>query len=232
MRMVWTRWLGVMVAVVLAAAGCSRGVAWMDQKDQSLPLVQRAADRVAEGDIESAVRLYLKALEQEPNAARAHLDLAFLLQEHRKDYIGAIYHYRRYLELRPDAEKKDLVEERIRLAEQLFAADVLGPSRMSAKVAALERENETLKVRLQDLSSRIMSTRRPESRPAAAAGTVAPTAKADPVTTYRVKRGDTLSSIATDVYGDGNRWKDLQVANSDILGNSSQVRVGQVLVVP
>lgn len=231
MRMVWTRWLGVMAAVVLAAAGCSRGVAWMDQKDLSLPLVQRAADRVAEGDIESAVRLYHKALEQEPNAARAHLDLAFLLQEHRKDYIGAIYHYRRYLELRPDAEKKDLVEERIRLAEQLFAADVLGPSRMSAKVAALERENETLKVRLQDLSSRIMSTRRTESRPAAA-GTVAPPAKAEPVTTYRVKRGDTLSSIATDLYGDGNRWKDLQVANSDILGNSSQVRVGQVLVVP
>lgn len=232
MSMAWKQWGSVWAAAVLAAAaGCSRGVAWLDQKDQSLPLVQRAAERVAEGDIESAVRLYRKALEQEPNAARAHLDLAFLLQEHRKDYIGAIYHYRCYLELRPDAEKKDLVEERIRLAEQLFAADVLGPSRMSAKVAALERENETLKVRLQDLSSRIMSTRRPDARPAPA-GTGAVASKPEPVTTYRVKRGDTLSSIATDVYGDGNRWKDIQVANSDILGNSSQVRVGQVLVIP
>lgn len=231
------------VAVLLLAGGCSRGVSWLDERDESLPLVQRAAARVTEGDVDSAIRLYRRALDSEPGAAKAHLDLAFLLQDYRKDYVGAIYHYRRYLELRPDAEKQPLIEERIRLAEQLFAADVLGPTRMAARVTSLEKENEVLKDRLQDLSSRILSARRPEGGAAtpprsatpstpATGGSTASSAAATTVNTYRVKRGDTLSSIASEVYGDDARWKDIQLANTDILGSSTQVRVGQVLVIP
>ncbi len=244
-----------MAAAGLAlAGGCTRGVEWLDARDEQLPLVQRALDRAAKGDVDGAVRLYRRALDQEPAAARAHLDLAFLLQDHRKDYVGAIYHYRRYLELRPTAEKTALVEERMRLAEQLFAADVLGPTRMASKVATLEQENEALRRQVDELSSRLLAgrtsaaaasdtraasdaaasdrtrTTRGTAKPTATAAT---TAGARPVAkTYRVKRGDTLSSIAVTVYGDGNRWKDIQLANTDILGNSSQVQIGQVLVIP
>ncbi|MDA0989501.1 MAG: tetratricopeptide repeat protein, partial [Verrucomicrobia bacterium] len=102
--------------LVLAMAGCSRGVAWLDQRDQDLPLMQRAAARAAEGDVESAIRLYTKALDQDPDSARAHLDMALLQHDYKKDYVGAIYHYERYLELRPDTEKRSMIEERSRLA--------------------------------------------------------------------------------------------------------------------
>ena len=230
----------VPICLVILFGGCSRGVAWLDKRDQELPLVQKAASRASEGDIDSAIRLYQKALEQSPDAARAHLDLAFLLDEHRKDYVDAIYHFRRYLELRPDAEKKSLVEERVRMAEQHFAAEILGPSRLADKATVLERENAVLKSQLATLSQRM--TERPRPQGAAAAPTVRGSepvirstriaGRGTTVSTYQVRRGDTLTSIASQVYGDGNRWKEIQLSNSDILGNSSQVKVGQVLVIP
>lgn len=231
------------VLVMLSLAGCSRGVAWMDKQDQEMPLVQRAAARAAEGDVESAIRLYMKALDQVPGAARAHLDLAFLLQDTRKDYIGAIYHYHRYLDLRPDTEKRALVEERVRKAEQMFVADIAGPDRMADKVEALERENEVLHVQVGELRKRVIQrtsavvtpeAEAVEAQQAAAAVTrpVHIAGRAAAVNTYQVKRGDTLTSIAADIYGDGNRWKEIQMANSDILGNASQVKVGQILVLP
>ncbi|MCE9613661.1 MAG: LysM peptidoglycan-binding domain-containing protein [Lentisphaerae bacterium] len=232
-----TRLAGAAVLGLVCLSGCSRGVAWLDKRDQELPLVQRAAARASEGDVEAAIRLYGKALEQDPDAARAHLDLAFLLHDHVRDYVGAIYHYRRYLELRPGAEKQNLVEERVRLAQQSFAADVLGPNRIADKVAVLERDNAALRAQISMLSERLQMRSQSQGASASASAPEPVTkpmhiAGRDAVSTYRVKSGDTLTSIASEVYGDGKRWKDIQLANSDILGNSSQVRVGQVLVIP
>lgn len=234
----------LLLALAVALGGCSRGVAWMDRRDQEQPLVQRASARAAEGDIDSAIRLYSKALEQDPTTARAHLDLAFLLQDHRKDYIGAIYHYRQYLEMRPGTEKQDMVEQRMRMAEQRFATDILGPSRLADKAAALEHDNATLRAQLADLSRRLAARlQQPETAPRVSAPVVASAQPTSPIgtakipgrgqaMTYRVKRGDSLISIAGEVYGDSARWKQIQTANSDILGNSNQVKAGQVLVIP
>jgi tetratricopeptide (TPR) repeat protein len=232
-----TVWIWCLSATVLAA-GCKRSVAWLDQRDRSLPLVQRAAERAAAGDAESAIRLYAKALEQAPDAARAHLDLAFLLHDYRKDYIGAVYHYRRYLELRPATEKNDMVSERIRLAEQLFAANVLGPNRLAEAISKLQRENRALRADVEDLTRRLAISRQGSDTEAEAPPqfareerTEAPPARRGGGT-HRVKPGDSLSSIAVAVYDDAQRWREIQRANSDILGNTSQLKVGQVLVIP
>ena len=48
-------------------------------------------------------------------------------------------------------------------------------------------------------------------------------------TTYTVKRGDTLMSIAREVYGDATRWKDIFDLNSDKLSDPSHIVPGQVL---
>ena len=51
--------------------------------------------------------------------------------------------------------------------------------------------------------------------------------------TYIVQRGDTLSSIAKAVYGDGDLWPMICNANSAILhGNCSNIMAGQRLVIP
>jgi LysM repeat protein len=50
--------------------------------------------------------------------------------------------------------------------------------------------------------------------------------------TYRVRRGDTLSSIAADVYGDEKQWHKIQKANKDKLKGRQKINTGEILIIP
>lgn len=50
--------------------------------------------------------------------------------------------------------------------------------------------------------------------------------------TYRVKRGDTLWSIAEEMYGKGKRWKKIYNANKGTLSDPNKLYAGQVLIIP
>lgn len=49
---------------------------------------------------------------------------------------------------------------------------------------------------------------------------------------YVVKKGDSLSKIAQELYGDWRRWKDIYEANRGIIQNPNLIYPGQVLVIP
>jgi nucleoid-associated protein YgaU len=62
-----------------------------------------------------------------------------------------------------------------------------------------------------------------------------PTPQPKPVAarSHRVGEGDTLTSIASDYYGDSQRWGDIFEANRAALGgNPNRLRVDVVLVIP
>ncbi len=74
------------------------------------------------------------------------------------------------------------------------------------------------------------------ARPTATA-TVKPAPAASPASAtaagtrmYTVKKGDTLWSIATKTYGNGQRWQDIAKANPGL--NANSMRVGQKIVLP
>jgi len=51
--------------------------------------------------------------------------------------------------------------------------------------------------------------------------------------TYRVKKGDTLWSVAERFLGDGKRWREIQRANADQVNrDGTNLREGMVLVIP
>ncbi len=222
---------GLLLSGLLLGSGCDSRIGWMDHKEEAEPLMQRAALRANEGDVDSAIRLYHKVLRDDPAVARAHLDLGLLLHDFKKDYVGAIHGYRRYLELRPAAEKRSMIEGRIRQAEQQFAASILVPGKQFDRISDLQEENMRLRQEIDRLSRRAATVARADTPPVTRRGR-ARTETARRVTTYRVKRGDTLSSIADSVYGDVHRWKEIQVANADVLGNSEVVKVDQLLIIP
>jgi len=53
-------------------------------------------------------------------------------------------------------------------------------------------------------------------------------------TEYKVRKGDTLSTIAarSDIYGDAGKWKKIYEANKETIKNPSRVYPGQVLRIP
>jgi len=81
------------------------------------------------------------------------------------------------------------------------------------------------------------ATPRPEPAPAPEAARPAPApryaGKADTGTrTHIVKKGETLSSIAKQYYGNANRWRDIWKANKDVVPDPKKLKVGTRLVIP
>ena len=275
----------LLAAPALLAGGCYRSASWMDARDGAEPLMLRARDRVNEGDVKGAIRLYTEALDRSPDLARAHLELALLYHDREKDCVRAIYHYRRYLEARPDTEKSEMIEDRIRLAGQWFAASIIKPERYAADKAAIEKENEDLRNQVNILTQEVVQLRqacvqyqtslaglRQEAGHTGVArttsgvtsavtradpprtgsgslfprgrtdltgrdrppegGSVSTNAAARTIRTYRVKAGDSLSTIAGQVYEDPSQWPRTHAANRKILGESRELKAGQVLVIP
>lgn len=54
----------------------------------------------------------------------------------------------------------------------------------------------------------------------------------DPVRTYTVVKGDTLSHIAKHFYGKAGKWPEIYEANRDQLDNPDRIKPGQVLKIP
>jgi LysM repeat protein len=141
-------------AVLLLLAGCERPapIAAQDARDRESPLIRRALEREQIGDLDGAIQAYEEVLLESPKLISAHFHLALLLQDIRKDYMGAIYHYRQYERLRPDSEKKALLRERTRVCQQLLVAQLLktGDVAISQKqfelVGAIDKLNKQLSV--------------------------------------------------------------------------------------
>ena len=58
-----------------------------------------------------------------------------------------------------------------------------------------------------------------------------PSTKAPP-NTYTVQKGDSLSKIAKQQYGDAKKWKAIFEANRDQITNPDLIHPGQVLKIP
>ena len=253
------RWLtGTCVALIVAiGCGCSQKIARQEDREVSEPIIQKARARAESGDIDSALRLYMAALDANPRLARAHLDMAILWHDYKKDYVRAIYDYQRYLEMRPATEKRQMIEGRIRAAGQMFAATVLRPNRFVEETMTLRQENlelrntvDTLRQERQDFkrkyeqasaqmemgsgggSAWTAATTNLPGRDMLVVPLATPTNEAARPRTYRVKPGDTLSSMAADFYQDGYQWNKIYEANRQLLSESKTLKVGQLLVIP
>jgi len=133
---------------LLLAAGCGRGgISEFEKTERGNALFSQAITTERSGDVDGAIRLYKQVMIDEPKAYSAHFMLATLLQDHAEDYIGAIYHYNRYIELQPKSQKVELAKQRIKISEHLLAPKILksvGDSATGISQAHLLKENSRL----------------------------------------------------------------------------------------
>lgn len=232
-----------MAAVLLATvAGCSRV--------DITPQLHRAKQLADAGQAAAAARVYEEALLADPGSARAHLELGALLDQRLGDPIGAIYHYRVYLDLEPNSDKRQLVQDFIERAKLALAAQLPQPAtadageigRLQTERAALMQENATLKARVTELEAAATAPATVASAPPA---TPALVLAAAPVTgisdaagaavtprVHVVQAGDTLQALALRYYGARGEWSKIFEANRTLLENKDRLKIGQRLVIP
>jgi tetratricopeptide (TPR) repeat protein len=250
MENVLTRWwatLSVAVCLGLAIA-CSR--------TDPTPVLNRAKQLADAQQPQAAAAAYDEALRIDPGNTRAHLELGLLLDDALGDPVGAIYHYRRFLELEPNSDKQQLVKDFIERAQLSLAAklpragtgDTAELQRLQTERAALMQENSLLKARLTELEAAshpvfappaTVAAEPPAMIMAAAPVPAAPepvvATPAAPVASGRmhvVQAGDTLYSLALRYYGTRADWVKIFDANRSVLESKDRLKIGQRLVIP
>lgn len=237
----------ILFAAVFALVGCGENSGSIEEREERDPNVLSGQKFMEQGDYDAAIHEFKMALEQEPKMARPHLDLAIIFQQHKINYIHAIYHYDRYLELRPNAQKAQFIEEQKLKVAQALANTLVNNSPEVKKVVqernTLIQQNEDLKRQLASaLKNGSTSTAQPKKKePSSVTQTVpktatpasqANTAPAQKHKIYHVVSGDTLTKIATEFYGDSGKWDLIYEANRDMMRSPGDLKVGQTLVIP
>ena len=234
-----------LLVIPALVAGCSKDAKRKDDRALRDPLVRRALAKERVGDVDSALKTLLKAVERRPQLSYAHLKLGELYEKYEKDYIRAIYHYQRYLELAPETEKRDHVLEWIRVARMRLVPSPAGePPDAAGTIASLKKENALLedeiaqlreeREKLQQELAKLQG--RPVSQGTVSGGQTRP-AQAAPqqggaAMTYTVQPGDSLSRIAARLYSSSAKWRRIYEANKGTMVSPADLRVGQVLVIP
>ena len=197
----------VLAALAIAlAAGCGRAAA--ERRDAGDRYLRRARTAQQAEDVDGAIAWCEKALRRRPDSAPAHRELALMYDHYKQDYLAALYHYRRYLELRPDTAERADVEEMMAtcgraLAAQLLAAGpVLPPPPVAAAPAVA-----------------------PPAPPVAPAAAPAPQI-------HVVQAGENLATISGRYYGTPAKWKLIFNANQDRLTDANNLRVGTRIEIP
>ena len=123
------RTLRPLVALLLAMvlAGCDNGmsISEIEAKERASRLYTTAMEDLQAGRTDPAIRGFEQVLVQEPRNYLAHFQLATLLQDIKKDYIGAISHYKSYLLFRPTSDKATIASDRMRVCDTLLSAEYL-----------------------------------------------------------------------------------------------------------
>ena len=242
----------VLIIVAVFLSSCSRPVASLDDSDFRDPMIRKAQSKDRQGDKDGAVECLNRALERRPDLAQAHLSLALLYNDYKKDYVRAIYHFERYLELRPATQKRSLIEDLIRKAKMSFSASLSEQfSETGRKMQALEEENSRLKANLREVRENLAKrvgggkpleaphdkdtpklARQGERISPVQNEAVASDQHAQTTTVYCVQAGDTLSLISAKVYRDPRKWKAILDANSTNLVSPDRLKAGQILIIP
>jgi LysM repeat protein len=235
--------VALLLPLVLVLAGCDR----LNLRNDSRKQLQVGADRLAARDFRGAVAAYEEALDGTPKTAEAHFRLALIYYDHLQDPVGAIHHFRRYLEVAGDGPFAKQARANIARAESTLSAGLSGGTLVSrGEATRIRSENLQLKQQLAIAKAATPSNSKASAKGgpvdaseiatgqrAASAAVKEAERKAKAETrTYKVQPGDTLQGISRKFYQTPNRAADILDANINALPDESKLRAGMTLIIP
>lgn len=146
--------------LALGLGGCADNdrLAYASELDE--PGYREGQSLLKAGRRQEALTSFLKVIDKRrEDAPESHLEVGLLYAQHINDPLSAIYHFRKYLAIRPNSPQAPLVRQRIDAAIREFARTIPAqPIENQAQrvdlIATLDRlkqENEVLKQQLADV---------------------------------------------------------------------------------
>lgn len=238
------------IALALLSAAALSGcfpVGSSQSSEEKEPHFLAGRQRVNAMDFTGAIEAFERALEVNPRSAAAHFELGWLYAEKNPDPAAAIYHYERYLKLRPGAENAETIKQLVfRLKQELAKAVLPLPSTpgVQRELEQLAEQNRQLREEVEKwrayYASRGAATVVPDGMhlgghtESSGSGAQAfsgsdrqvqtPTRQ---LATHKVQEGETPSSIARK---HGVKVEALMAANPGL--NPRRMQIGQLLNVP
>lgn len=241
----WLTGLGLLALVW----GCTPGAGGaVDEEKEPQFFIGRS--RVNAMNFRGAIEAFEQALEMNPRSAAAHFELGWLYAEKEADPAAAIYHYQRYLQLRPQAGNAETIRQHILRLKQELAKAVMPIPPSSDILRQLEQaldEKRQLQGEVDRLQRLLVQpasagTRAEPRLPViavsrtnalASGGRTAPlavrsaNANPDGGRAYRVREGDTLVAIAR---RHGVKLENLLAANPRL--DPRRIQPGQSVLIP
>jgi LysM repeat protein len=226
-------------SVVCLLLLCSCGPSGPVIQEVDDPAFERGRSYLKVGKETEALDEFLSVTRRMVECPKSHLEAGRLLLslESRKDPVASIYHFRRFLLLKPESREAPKVEQLIVTAEREIIRDLPGePYNDYLDLIALKEENAKLKRQVLDYQARLGE---PVAEIAPTANPV--TSPVDPpaqpatppvIRSYVVKQGDSLYAISRKFYGDSSHIDRIFKANRDSLPSKDSLKVGQTLRIP
>jgi hypothetical protein len=165
-------------------AGCTESDRVKTAAEIDEPAYREGQAMLKSGRRQEALSAFLKVVDKRgDDAPESHLEIGLLYAQHINDPLSAIYHFRKYLALRPNSPQAPLVRQRIDAATREFARTLpaqplenqLQRVDLVAALDKLKQENEALKQELADLKAgrNAVAGSGPDNPPAATPATPA-----------------------------------------------------------
>lgn len=148
------------MALGLAGCGGNDRLSYATEIDE--PFYREGQSLLKTGRKQEALSAFLKVIEQRgDDAPESHLEVGLLYLQHINDPLAAIYHFKKFLALRPNSPQASLVRQRIDAAIREFARTLpaqplenkLQRVDLVATLDRLQQENERLKQQLADVQA-------------------------------------------------------------------------------
>ncbi len=186
-----------LIAIPLFHTGCGPQTAMPFTAEADDPDYRRGKELLRMGREKEALSIFLKLIDERGGAAaESHLEAGILYQRYIKEPIFAIYHYRRYRELRPNSEQSRLVMQSIEACIREFARTLPAQPMDNQEdrtvlidaIDRLQRENMQLKEQLVGARAAVLDNSRQSAAGArgAADGGPYPSAVGEPSQGYAV----------------------------------------------
>ena len=171
--------------VMMVLSSCNPPQKGLEAENELNPYFRKAAAATAEGNYYAAIEQYESALQANKNVAKAHVQIGLLYTEKLGDPVSGIYHFQKYLALRPTADDREQVQAYVEKAKIDFALTLPNSTAHNAEeMARISKENMDLKQSLAQrdalLAKKDDSLASSRIHPAAAEPAPAPSAPANP----------------------------------------------------